>query len=64
MNDTINDMLTYMKENHRGNNPLMRTLMSDGEIRFAEKLVKMKLLVKGTSIESAKLRVYYYDLND
>ena len=55
------ELLNYFKENHCGDKPLMRNLMSDGEIKIAEKLVKQGLIVKGTSIESSKLKVYYYD---
>jgi len=33
--------------------------MSDKEIRLAERLVKKGLLMKGTSIESRRNKVYY-----
>lgn len=60
--DNLNEFLKYMEENHRGNNPLHRNLMSNKEIRLSEKLVKLGLLVKGTSIEDSRIKIYYYDL--
>ncbi len=59
--DQIATFLEYMKKNHRGDNPLHRNLMSTTEIKLAEKLVKEDHLVKGTSIEDKRLKIYYYD---
>jgi hypothetical protein len=56
----MNEFLAYMKLNHQGNNPLHRNFMSKTEIRYAEKFVKMGLLVKGTAVEDARLKIYYF----
>jgi hypothetical protein len=56
---SLDDFLEYMKLNHTGENPLLRIFMSDKEIRLAERLVKKGLLMKGTSIESRRNKVYY-----
>lgn len=53
-------LLEYFKNNHRGDNPLHRNLMGNKEIRLAEKLIKEGLLFKGTAIEDARCKIYYY----
>lgn len=56
---SLDDFLKYMKLNHTGRNPLLRIFMSDKEIKLAEKLVKKGLLIKGTSIENRRNKIYY-----
>lgn len=56
---SIDDFLEYMKLNHTGRNPLLRIFMSDKEIKLAEKLVKKGFLIKGTSIENRRNKIYY-----
>lgn len=59
--DDLKEFLEFMDNNYQGDRPLLRILMSKEEIKKAEKLVKLGLLCKGTSIENSKLKVYYKD---
>ena len=53
-------LLELFKNNHKGNNPLEKNLMTKEEIKLAEKLVKDGKLNKGTSINDKRQKVYYY----
>lgn len=55
---------TFLKElleKHTGQNPLPTFLMGKDEVKIAEKLVKLGLIVKGKAIEDARRNIYYAD---
>ena len=62
--DSVTAFFKYMITNHKGDNPLRRTLMSSTEIKLAEFLVKGKLLIKGTAVEDGRMKIYYYEEQD
>jgi hypothetical protein len=58
MKKVLTEFLEYMKQNHKGDNPLPRTFMSSDEIKSANKLVKMGLLTKGKTVENNNVMFY------
>jgi len=54
----LNSLLNYFKDNHRGNSPLFKNMMSKDEIIGANKLVKNGYLQKGL-LENKT--TYYWD---
>lgn len=55
------EFLEYMKENHLGDSPVLRKLLSSEEKKLANILVKEAKLTKGISIEKGGGIIYYVD---
>ena len=50
-----------MRENHRGDSPVLRKLLTSEEKRLANILVKEDKLIKGVSTEKGGGVIYYVD---
>ncbi len=60
---TKEQFLEYMRENHRGDSPVLRKLLSSEEKKLATILSKEGRITKGTSIEKGGGVIYYIDTN-
>lgn len=58
---TKEEFLEYMRENHRGDSPVLRKLLSIEERRLVNILVKEDKLTKGVSPDKGGGVVYYVD---
>ena len=61
MNGARDKFLDYMKENHDGNNPLLRVHMNKEERKYAAALAKLGMLTKGRADTIQHTVIYYYD---
>ena len=61
LSDDEKKVLSDFKNNHRGDNPLYRNMISGEELRIILKLYHHGYIEKGTCPNDGRLKIFYWD---